>query len=112
MKVTEPEDAQQYADLFEPPSSQAVGGARSLMARLVAHVRASCATWRPRPDRRERDRLTHSRRMLNQFETALCARFADELLNAFNRMASLERPDRAARRTRFDQIAGHGCTRR
>ena len=59
MKVTEPEDAQQYADLFEATIRQAVGGAHSLMARLVAHVRASLRAQEDESrERRERDRLT------------------------------------------------------
>ena len=108
MKVTEPEDAQQYADLFDATIRQAVGGARSLMARLVAHVRASLRAQEDEArERRERDRLTHSRRLLNQFEAALCERFAEELLNAFNRLSSLERPTAApVSALRFDRLAG------
>lgn len=108
MKVTEPEDAQQYADLFDATIRQAVGGARSLMARLVAHVRASLRAQEDEArDRRERDRLTHSRRVLNQFETALCERFAEELLNAFNRLSSMERPMAApASALQFDRLGG------
>lgn len=108
MKVTEPEDAQQYADLFEATIRQAVGGARSLMARLVAHVRASLRAQEDEArERRERDRLTHSRRLLNQFETALCERFAEELQNAFNRLSSVERPTATpASGLRFDRLAG------
>jgi hypothetical protein len=107
MKVTEPEDAQQYADLFDATIRQAVGGARSLMARLVAHVRASLRAQEDEArERRERDRLTHSRRMLNQFETALCERFAEELLNAFNRLSSVERPTVVpASVLQFDRVA-------
>ncbi len=105
MKVTEPEDARQYADLFDATIRQAVGGADALMARLVAHVRASLRELESDArDRRERDRLTHSRRQLNQFEAALCARFAEELRNAFNRLSSLERPS-AAPALHFDQLA-------
>ena len=108
MKVTEPEDAQQYADLFEATIRQAVGGARSLMARLVAHVRASLRAQEDEArERRERDRLTHSRRLLNQFETALCERFAEELKNAFNRLSSVERPTAApVPALQFDRLAG------
>jgi len=112
MKVTEPEDARQYADLFDLTIRQAVGGARSLMARLVAHVRAALRTQEDEArDRRERDRLTHSRRLLNQFETALCERFAEELLNAFNRISSVERPGAApVPALQFDRVAGMDAT--
>ena len=108
MKVTEPEDAQQYTDLFDATIAQAVGGAGALMARLAAHVRGALRELEGEArDRRERDRLTHSRRSLNQFEEALCARFAEELRNAFNRMSSIERPAPAvATDLHFDQLAG------
>ena len=43
MKVTEPEDAQRYAALYQATIDHAVGGAPDLMARLVAHTRASLA---------------------------------------------------------------------
>lgn len=107
MKVTEPEDAQQYADLFDATIRQAVGGAEALMARLVAHVRASLRELESDArDRRERDRLTHARRQLNQFESAVCTRFAEELRNAFNRLSSLERPTAApAAALHFEQLA-------
>jgi hypothetical protein len=75
----------------------------------VAHVRASLRELESAaPDRRERERLTHSRRQLNQFESALCTRFAEELLNAFNRLSSIERPSPAppAQALQFDQLAG------
>jgi hypothetical protein len=107
MKVTEPEHAQQYADLFEATIRQAVGGARSLMARLVAHVRGALRSQEDESrDRRERDRLMHSRRQLNQFETALCERFEEELRNAFNRLSSVERPTAAASALSFDRVGG------
>jgi len=56
-------------------------------------------------DRRERERLTHSRRLLNQLESALCERFGEELRNAFNRLSSVERPTAApANALHFDQV--------
>jgi hypothetical protein len=108
MKVTEPEDAQQYSDLFDATIRQAVGGAGALMARLVAHARGGLRELEgDAADRRERDRLTHARRSLNQFETALCERFSEELSNAFNRISSIERPAPAAAEVlHFDQLAG------
>jgi exonuclease VII large subunit len=108
MKVTEPEDTQRYTDLFNATIQQAVGGAGALMARLVAHVRGALRELEgAAQDRRERDRLTHSRRSLNQCEEALCTRFAEELRNAFNRMSSIERPAPAASLSlHFDQLAG------
>lgn len=106
MKVTEPEHAQHLAELFDATIAQAVAGARPLMARLVAHVRACLRAQEDEArDRRERDRLTYARRLLNQLETALCERFAEELRNAFNRLSSLERPSAAAPESlRFDRV--------
>ncbi len=108
MRVTEPEDMQQYVALYKATVAQAVGGAGALMARLVAHVRASLRELESEAgDRRERDRLTQSRRLLNQFESTLCARFAEELQNAFNRISSTERAVPAAPTDlHFDQLAG------
>jgi hypothetical protein len=106
MKVTEPEDAQQYSALFDATIRQAVGGAPALMARLVAHVRGALRELESDArDRRERDRLTHARRLLNQMEGPLCERFSEELLNAFNRISSIERPMAAPASTlHFDQV--------
>lgn len=108
MRVTEPEDMQQYVALYRATVAQAVGGAGALMARLVAHVRASLRESESEAgDRRERDRLTQSRRLLNQFEGTLCARFTEELQNAFNRVSSTERAVPAAPTDlQFDQLAG------
>ena len=106
MKVTEPEVSQQYTALYQATIDQAVGGAAALMTRLVAHTRA---TLREREGQamelRERDRLTDSRRRLNQFESTLCERFAEELSTAFSRMASVERALPAAQGLHFDQLA-------
>jgi hypothetical protein len=107
MKVTEPEVTQQYTALYRATIQEAVGASADLMTRLIAHVRV---VLREQEDRamelRERDRLTDSRRRLNQFEPMLCARFAEELQTAFQRMASVERalpaPPQALQ---FDQLA-------
>jgi hypothetical protein len=58
-------------------------------------------------DRRERERLTGSRRQLNQFEADAITRFADELKTAFVRMAVREPvgPAQTAQ-PHFNQIAG------
>ena len=75
MKVTEPEDAQQYSALFDATIRQAVGGAPALMARLVAHVRGALRELESdATNRRERDRLTHARRLLTHA-------FASEIVN-------------------------------
>lgn len=104
MKVTEPEDALQYTALYQATVQQAVGGSGALMARLVAHTRGVLRTQEDSAtERRERDRLTDSRRLLNQFESALCGRFTEELKTAFARMASVER---AVPALHFDQLAG------
>ena len=107
MKVTEPEVSQQYTALYQATVEHAVGGAATLMAGLVAHTRAVLRGLEDQAtDRRERDRLMDSRRQLNQFEPALCARFSEELLAAFARVSSNERalpavtPD-----LHFDQLA-------
>ena len=107
MKVTEPEESGRYTALYEATIRQAVGGASGLMARLVAQTRASLRALEERAtERRERDALTHARRLLNQFEATLCERFAEELLTAFSRMASVERAVPAASQAlHFDQLA-------
>ncbi len=107
MKVTEPEVSHQYTALYQATIQEAVGGSADLMTRLVAHVRG---VLREQEDRamelRERDRLTDSRRRLNQFEPRLCARFAEELHTAFQRMASVERALPAPSQSlHFDQLA-------
>lgn len=108
MKVTEPEQAQRFAVLYKATIDHAVKGAPDLMARLVAHARASLRDMEARAsDRRERERLTGSRRQLNQYESDAIARFADELRTAFVRMAVRE-PAIAAQTAQphFNQIAG------
>lgn len=107
MQVTEPEDAQRHAVLYRATIDHAVRGASDLMARLVVHVRASLRDLESRShDRRERERLTASRRLLNQCETSAIARFAEELEAAFGRMAALEQPMAVqVDRPHFDQIA-------
>ncbi len=107
MKVTEPEVSQQYTALYQATVQHAVGGAAALMARLVAHTRAVLRGREDQAtDRRERDRLMDSRRQLNQFEPALCARFSEELLSAFARVSSTERALPAASPDlHFDQLA-------
>ncbi len=108
MKVTEPEDAQRYAVLYQATIAHAVGGAPELMARLVAHTRAALRDLEGRSaDRRERDRLTASRRLLNQYESATIERFSEELKSAFARVASRERAlPASAAQPHFDQLAG------
>ena len=107
MKVTEPEESGKYTALYEATIQQAVGGASGLMTRLVAVARASLRAFADKAtERRERDNHTHARRLLNQFEPTLCARFTEELLTAFSRMASAERALPAADQPmHFDQIA-------
>ena len=107
MKVTEPEESGKYTALYEATIQQAVGGASGLMTRLVAVARASLRELADKAaERRERDNHTHARRLLNQFEPTLCARFTEELLTAFSRMASAERALPAADQVmHFDQIA-------
>ena len=103
MKVTEPEDSLRYTALYQATIQQAVGGAGALMTRLVAHTRSVLRAQEDQAqDRRERDRLTDSRRLLNQFEATLCARFTEELMSAFSRVASVER---AAPALHFDALA-------
>ncbi|MEO7937940.1 MAG: DUF1631 family protein [Burkholderiaceae bacterium] len=91
MQVTEPEDAQRHAVLYRATIDHAARGAPDLMGRLVAHTRAALRDLESRAhDTRERDRLTASRRHLNQCESEAEARFAEELTAAFERMASRE----------------------
>ena len=108
MRVTEPEEAQRFAVLYQATIDHAVGGAPDLMARLVAHARASLRDLEARAtDKRERERHTGSRRQLNQFESDAVARFSDELKTAFVRTATREPvivP--VAVQPHFDQIAG------
>jgi len=112
MKVTEPEQAQRFAVLYKATIDHAVKGAPDLMARLVAHTRASLRDMEARAsDRRERERLTGSRRQLNQHESDAIARFADELKTAFVRMASREPVVQVhATQPHFNQIAGMDAT--
>jgi hypothetical protein len=107
MQVTEPEVSQQYAALYRATIQEAVGESADLMTRLVAHVRAVLREQEERAmELRERDRLTDSRRRLNQCEPMLCARFAEELQTAFQRMASVERALPAPSQClQFDQLA-------
>ena len=107
MKVTEPEVSQQYTALYQATIQEAVGGSAALMTRLVAHARAMLREQEGGAmELRERDRLTDSRRRLNQFEPMLCARFAEELQTAFQRMASVERASPASSQgLQFDQLA-------
>ncbi len=107
MKVTEPEESGRYTALYQATIAQAAGGASGLMARLVAHARSSLRQAGDKTtERREQDNLTHSRRLLNQFESTLCERFTEELLTAFARMASVERAAPAApQELHFDQLA-------
>ena len=107
MKVTEPEDAQRYAVLYQTTIVHAVSGAPELMARLVAHTRAALRDLEGRSlDRRERERLTASRRLLNQFERVAIDRFSEELKSAFARVASRERALPASTaQPHFDQLA-------
>lgn len=105
MKVTEPEDALPYISLYRATIDEAVGGAGALMTRLVAHVRSDLREAESQcRDRRERDRLTSSRRLLNQFEASLAQRFKDELLNAFTRQSSVDRAMPAVGDVHFDQV--------
>lgn len=108
MQVTEPEDAQRHAVLYQATIDHAVRGAPDLMARLVAHTRAALRDLEGRAqERRERESLTASRRLLNQSEADVVARFAEELKAAFGRMVALEQPMAVAvGRPHFDQIAG------
>lgn len=110
MQVTEPEEAGRHAVLYQATIDHAVSGAPDLMARLVAHTRASLRDLEGRAhDRRERERLTGSRRQLNQCEANAIARFADELKAAFARIASREQAIAVAvgaGQPHFDQIAG------
>jgi len=108
MKVTEPDDAERFAVLYQATIDHAVKGAPDLMARLVAHARASLRDLEARAtDKRERERQTGLRRQLNQFESDAVARFSDELKTAFVRTAAREPvvvP--VAVQPHFDQIAG------
>ena len=107
MKVTEPEVSQQYTALYQATVREAVGGAAALMTRLVAHTRASLRQQESQAmELRERDRLTDSRRRLNQFESSLCERFSEELQTAFARAASVERAMPAASQSlHFEDLA-------
>ena len=110
MKVTEPEVSLPYAALYQATIQEAVAGSAELMARLVAHVRAAL---RARGELAlelgeldERERLTDSRRRLNQFEPMLCQRFTEELQTALSRIDSFENPLHAPNpRIKFDQLA-------
>ncbi|MEO6624263.1 MAG: DUF1631 family protein [Burkholderiaceae bacterium] len=105
MKVTEPEDARPYMLLYRATIAEAVGGSGALMHRLVAHVRSELREQESQArERRERERLTHSRRLLNQHEATLCERFTEELLTAFNRQSSFDRVAPAAQALHFDQV--------
>ncbi len=105
MRVTEPEESSRYTVLYQATIQHAVGGAGKLIARLVAHTRASLRELEGQAkDGRERDRLTDSRRLLNRFESSLCERFIEELPTAFSRMASVERA-LPAPTLHFDQLA-------
>ena len=108
MKVTEPEEAQRFAVLYQATIDHAVKGAPDLMTRLVAHARAGLRDLEARAtDKHERERHTGSRRQLNQFESDAVARFSDELETAFVRSAARE-PVMVpvAVQPHFDQIAG------
>lgn len=108
MKVTEPDEAQRFAVLYQATIDHAVAGAPDLMARLVAHARAGLRDLEARAtDRPEHERHTSSRRQLNQFESDAVARFSEELKTAFVRTAAREPvivP--VAVEPHFDQIAG------
>ncbi len=108
MQVTEPRDAQRNDQLYQATIDHALGGAPDLMARLVAHARASLRDQESRAlEPRERDDLTSSRRQLNQCENEAVARFTDELKAAFGRIASREQAlARSVGELHFDQIAG------
>ncbi|MEP6971063.1 MAG: DUF1631 family protein [Betaproteobacteria bacterium] len=112
MKVTEPEQAQRFAVLYQATIDHAVSGAPDLMARLVAHTRATLRDLESTAaDRRERERLTGSRRQLNQFESDAIARFSDELEAAFVRLAVREPATVSlAAQPHFDDIAGMDAT--
>jgi len=107
MQVTEPEDARRYAMLYQATIGQAVRGAPDLMSRLVAHTRAALRDLESQAhDRAERERLTGSRRLLNQCESDAVTRFAEELTAAFGRISTLEQPVvLLAGQPHFDQIA-------
>ena len=107
MKVTEPEESRQYTALYEATVQEAVGGAATLMTRLVAHTRAALRELESKAtELRERDAVTDSRRRLNQFEATLCERFAEDLMSAFARAASVERAQPAASANlHFDELA-------
>ena len=107
MQVTEPEVSQQYTALYQATVREAVGGATALMTRLVAHTRAVLREQEGKAmELRERDRLTDSRRRLNQYESKLCERFSEELMTAFSRAASVERALPATSPgLHFDQLA-------
>jgi hypothetical protein len=108
MKVTEPEQAQRFAVLYKATIDHAVAGAPDLMARLVAHTRATLRDLEARAsDRRESERLTLSRRQLNQCETDAVARFSEELKTAFVRMEAREPASGPSpAQPHFDEIAG------
>ena len=109
MRVTEPDISLPYAALYQATIREAVAGSAELMARLVAHVRAALRARQEIAvdlgEFTERDRLTDSRRRLNQCEPVLCQRFAEELQVAFSQMASFERPLSAPNpRLQLDQL--------
>ncbi len=92
MQPADPEVSLQHAALYRATMGQVVLGAPDLMARLVAHNRAMLrAQEEQAPDLRERDRLENGRRLLNQFESVLCARFTEEVTTTFTRMVTAER---------------------
>lgn len=107
MQVTEPEEAQRHAVLYRATIAHAVGGAPALMARLVAHTRAALRDLESRAQEPgERDRLTASRRQLNQCEADAGLRFAEELKAAFDRIATREQTVSVEPgQPHFDQIA-------
>ncbi|MCY7305702.1 MAG: DUF1631 domain-containing protein [Rhodoferax sp.] len=99
MRVTEPEDKRPFMALYKATIDEAVGASGSLILRLVAHVRSELRELESQArDRRERERLTDSRRLLNQHEATLSQRFTEELLTAFTRQSSIDRvvPDAGA----------------
>jgi len=105
MRVTEPEDKRPFLALYKATIDAAVGGSGSLMLRLVAHVRSELRELESQArDRRERERLTDSRRLLNQHEATLSQRFAEELLTAFTRQSSIDRVVPDARALHFVQV--------
>ncbi len=106
MKVTEPEDTRPYTLLYRATIAEAVGGSGALMHRLVAHVRSELREQESAArERRERDRLTHSRRLLNQHEAALSERFTEELHTAFLRQSSFDRVVPAPQALHFDRVS-------